>query len=625
MSIANTTSPGANPTGLTYVDGLIWGTSWDLGTNIGGPAGTLTYSFDDGTLGDQPFAKYMKAAIRAAFDLIETIIPIEFTETNFLAPNGAINQVNLTYGLVTQDTLGGSIGFHQVPGDTPLLSGSLGLDALFGLFAYDTVLWSKAALRKGGEGFATVLHEILHGMGLAHPHDDGGSSSVFPGVAQPFDDFGTDGQNQGVYTIMSYNSGYPEMFPLHYYDIGGTASPMALDIAALQAIYGTQQHNTENDVYKIKGSNKVGTAWTSIWDTGGIDTLSAAGVGRSVTINLNDADLEGDDAGGAISSAEGVRGGFTIANSVVIENAIGGNGGDAILGNEVGNVLQGRSGSDTIYGAEGEDTLSGGGGHDTLSGDTGADTVLGGGGKDNILAQDADGNDVLDGGGGSDWIRFLGTGAATVDLSNIEAQDTGYGVDTLQRIENVSGTAQADQITGSKKANILQGNDGNDTLNGLEGRDTLEGGQGNDTLTGGTGSDKLLGGTGQDILAGGTGKDFLTGGDDADTFVFNTIKDSSKSAGSADVITDFEVGVDKIDLSGIDASTVLDGDDAFTFNGTTPFSTADQGEIYYKQIDSRGTASDRTLVFIDTDGDKSPEMVIRLNGLLDLTADDFIL
>lgn len=37
MSIANTTSPGANPTGLTYVYGLIWGTSWDLSTNIGGP------------------------------------------------------------------------------------------------------------------------------------------------------------------------------------------------------------------------------------------------------------------------------------------------------------------------------------------------------------------------------------------------------------------------------------------------------------------------------------------------------------------------------------------------------------------------------------------------------------
>lgn len=71
----------------------------------------------------------------------------------------------------------------------------------------------QAALRKGGEGFATVLHEILHGMGLVHPHDDGGSSSVFPGVTQPFGDFGTDGQNQDVYAIMSYNSDFRSLFP----------------------------------------------------------------------------------------------------------------------------------------------------------------------------------------------------------------------------------------------------------------------------------------------------------------------------------------------------------------------------------------------------------------------------
>lgn len=625
MSIATTTSPGANPTGHVYVDSLIWGSSWDISTNTGGPAGTITYSFDNGSMGDRPFAGYMKEAIRAAFDIIETIVPIDFTEKGFLAPNGTVNDVNLSYGLVTQAALGGSIGYHQVPGDTPLLSASQGIDALFGIFAYDTVLWSKAALKKGGEGFATILHEILHGLGLAHPHDTGGSSSVFPGVTQPFDDFGNDGQNQGVYTIMSYNSGFPERFPTHYYDVGGTATPMALDIAALQAIYGTQEHRTDDSVYKIKGANKVGTSWKSIWDTGGTDTISASGLVRSVTINLNDADLDGDDAGGAVSAAQGIRGGYTIANSVVIENAIGGNAGDTLIGNEANNVLDGRSGSDTIYGDDGDDTLKGGNGKDTLSGDDGNDTVSGGRGNDDILTQDGDGNDVLNGGKGADWIRFLGTNAATIDLSDALAQDTGYGVDTLQSIENVAGSAQADQITGSQAANVLQGNDGNDTLSGMEGHDILDGGQGNDNLLGGNGKDKLDGGIGQDILIGGAGKDILTGGGDADTFVFNSTSDSSKKGKKSDVITDFQSGIDKIDLSGIDANSVSIGDDAFLFNGTSPFASSTDGEIYYRQIDVRGTAMDKTIVFVDTDSDKTPEMIIRLSGLYDLTADDFIL
>lgn len=58
-------------------------------------------------------------------------------------------------------------------------------------------------------------------------------------------------------------------------------------------------------------------------------------------------------------------------------------------------------------------------------------------------------------------------------------------------------------------------------------------------------------GKGNDILRGGDGNDRMTGGADADTFVF---------AGSinADVITDFETGVDKIDFT--DYGPISDAD-----------------------------------------------------------------
>ena len=59
-----------------------------------------------------------------------------------------------------------------------------------------------------------------------------------------------------------------------------------------------------------------------------------------------------------------IAGGFTIANGAIVENAIGGNGGDFIVGNGVANQLNG---------GDGNDTLRGGGGIDLLFGEAGAD------------------------------------------------------------------------------------------------------------------------------------------------------------------------------------------------------------------------------------------------------------
>lgn len=87
---------------------------------------------------------------------------------------------------------------------------------------------------------------------------------------------------------------------------------------------------------------------------------------------------------------------------------------------------------------------------------------------------------------------------------------------------------------------------------------------------------------------------------------------------------DFERG-DKIDLSAIDASTILEGNNAFIFKGTTGFGSSPQGEVYYKKFDNPGTANDYTMVFIDTDNDRGTEMSIKLMGLHNLTASDFIL
>ena len=126
-------------------------------------------------------------------------------------------------------------------------------------------------------------------------------------------------------------------------------------------------------------------------------------------------------------------------------------------------------------------------------------------------------------------------------------------------------------------------------------------------------------------LQGDAGKDTLFGGADADTFVFRKTSDSSVLASSADIIRDFTRGQDKIDLHYIDASTKLSGNNAFTFDGTKSFGTSEQGDIYYKKFNNAGTSNDYTMVYIDTDSDRGKEMSIKLMGLHNLTADDFIL
>ena len=62
-------------------------------------------------------------------------------------------------------------------------------------------------------------------------------------------------------------------------------------------------------------------------------------------------------------------------------------------------------------------------------------------------------------------------------------------------------------------------------------------------------------------------------------------------------------------------------DDAF-YVRTNPSTDQLTGE---KQFNNAGTSNDYTMVYIDTDNDSGTEMSIKLMGLHNLTASDFIL
>jgi serralysin len=258
----------------------------------------------------------------------------------------------------------------------------------------------------GSYDYITMVHEFGHTLGLAHPHDGGGTSTLFPGV-QSWSDLGTNQQNQTIYTVMSYNDLNGTITPDEVQNWGFVKGPMAYDIAVMQHKYGHSnvQVNITDTVYRLDGTNGANTYFQSIVDTGGIDTIDASALSNNTIINLNAATLDGGSSpdspgGGGLSQAAGIYGGITLSKISDIENAIGGSGMDRIYGNDLNNELKGGSGPNVIYGGKGDDRIEGGANNDALVGGEGNDRILGGSGSDRLIG--GEGNDVISGQSGND-------------------------------------------------------------------------------------------------------------------------------------------------------------------------------------------------------------------------------
>jgi Ca2+-binding RTX toxin-like protein/subtilisin family serine protease len=289
---------------------------------------------------------------------------------------------------------------------------------------------------------------------------------------------------------------------------------------------------------------------------------------------------------------------------------------------------------------------------DTLAGSAGDDWLFGGAGAD-ILTPGA-GNDRLFGGDGLDTADYSGVGGGvTVRLwwTGWQAIGAGQGFDQIQQVEAVRGSAFGDVLAGSAGADRLEGGEGADTLEGGGGADTLDGGagadrldgggdndfirgeagddllwggagadtlggaDGQDALDGGAGDDWLYGGAGADTLAGGAGADRQWGGDGADTFRFLATGDSTLAA--RDRIEDFPPGLDRIDLSAIDADTAAAGRQAFAFLGTAGFTGAAQLRFVSNGVDGWLLGTDDAL--------PDAEFNLHLIGVTALAAADLIL
>jgi Ca2+-binding RTX toxin-like protein len=270
--------------------------------------------------------------------------------------------------------------------------------------------------------------------------------------------------------------------------------------------------------------------------------------------------------------------------------------------------------------------MSGGSGIDFISGGEGANTIDGGRGNDTIYIGSNFYNKVS-GGSGFDTLHFNDGFAAITQgvLVDLLTGQTGGGAEgnEIDTIEGLGGTEFNDILRGDDVRNTLEGEGGSDRLEGRGGNDTLQGNNGDDTLLGGAGNDVLYGdydtfhlGIGNDRLYGGGGQDYLEGGLGRDMFVYTALSDSGITASTRDYITDLTRSEgDRIDVSAIDANSLVSGNQAFRLDKGGAFSA---GEI--KQVVSGG----ELILMFNTDGDAAAEMSIRVALHTSVSAADFV-
>lgn len=237
-----------------------------------------------------------------------------------------------------------------------------------------------------------------------------------------------------------------------------------------------------------------------------------------------------------------------------------------LIGDAAANTLIGSNAGDPIQGGAGDDVIIGGGGGDPLFGEAGADTFRYRAASDSNAA-------------GSDGLFGFVSGVDRIDL-------TGLGVSDLSLIRAGGSTFLfAALASGSFQLAAVAAD--------INLSDVIGAGRGG-YMVGSASADVLRGGDLADVIQGGGGSDTLLGGAGADVFRYAAASD----AASLEIIQDFQVGVDKLDLSAVRTGA---GD-------------------RYGYLASGGA----TFVFVDLGADGVNDMTIALQGVTNLGAADIL-
>ena len=236
-----------------------------------------------------------------------------------------------------------------------------------------------------------------------------------------------------------------------------------------------------------------------------------------------------------------------------------GDGNDFASGTGINDLIYGENDNDRLYGGDGNDIIVGGLGDDQIHGDSGNDYVIGDDGNDSLYGED--GEDIIEGNNGNDYIEsglgndfvYGGLGGDTIYLNDGNDFASGGGgrdyIDGGSGDDKIYGDGGHDKLNGGSGNDVIYGGDENDIICGNDCNDSLFGDEGSDLIYDGAGNDNIFGGNGDDIIYAGSGSDVISGGLGRDIFSFESLLSSTNL--NLDLITDFTVGEDAIDLSNI--------------------------------------------------------------------------
>lgn len=311
---------------------------------------------------------------------------------------------------------------------------------------------------------------------------------------------------------------------------------------------------------------------------GGSLTFAAGETSKTLTVNVaGDTTVETDEAFTlTLSGASGATlGQATVAGVITNDDTASPSGGQVIASNSYGATLTGGAGGDTLIAGQGPDVLTGGGGGDVFSyGD-----LVWNAGK---ITDFALGTDRLDfsplfqkyGYTGSDPV-----GDRYVTLSSDGAGGTVISFDSDGPASGNPWPYTMTTLTGVSSTGLTWGQ--LTTAGTAPPPPPPSGGSGVVINSPGPGS-TLTGGAGADTLNASQGADVLTGGGGADSFAF------AAAPWSAGHITDFVVGVDRLDLSAIFQSSGFTGSDPVAA-GRMRFDAEGSGTAVYFDRDAPNT------------------------------------
>jgi len=552
-----------------------------FGVNVNLQTGTGTDTFGDAD----------------SFSSIERVTGTNENDT--IIGDSADNELNGLDGIDTLEGGGGRDNINAGAGDDTIDSSggdsaSQGFgDIILPGLGSDTIIGHAAAFADRNGGGLDIIYDNLSGIGgitLTVTDSAGSGTVVGSGVNDTFtfadhfegtqdadtligSDFGSGSSNEdeswvgeggddhidgnGGWDTVSYNleSGGGAVFV----NLGaGTATDTFGDTDTLLDIEAAQGTDLADTLIGSSGNNYLeGRGGRDNINAGdGDDTINSSG-GDSASQGDGDIILAGLGSDTIIGHAAAFADRYGGGLDIIYEN-LSGIGGITL-------TVTDSAGSGTVVGTGINSTFTFA---DHFEGTQDADTLIGsdfGSGPDNSSESwvGEAGNDSIDGNGGWDTVNYnLESGGAgvTVNLGTGTATDTYGDTDTLEDIEGVLGTDQADTLIGSGGNNYLEGRGGNDLI---------EGGAGDDTLVGGADADTFVfaPGDGTDTIS-----DFNSGeGDTIDISSYAGISDVSQFAvfdynttnpGSTTISVN---GTDIVIVEGVDLTGL--GNTAFTFSG----------------------------------------------------------